>query len=179
MLPRTSAVLCVLCKKKKKAAFYHDSCFIPLFDSVTFFSVIYSVVYLSASLYYLWTSFDNSDGFCMTIYEKRPRLAKYLAVPQCLQWHARHFLQSASSCPQSSCWIWQQSLSQPCEFLRAAHEPRSGVCAPSVLPGFNLKRVRNERLREQLCAWLSFVLFPALSFSFFLMWTDVSHCFCC
>lgn len=124
--------------------------------------------------------FDISEGFCMTIYEKRPRMAKHLAVPQCLQWHTRHFLQSASSCPQSSCWIWQRSLSQPCEFLRAAHEPRSGVSALSVLPGFNLKRVRNEGLHEQLCAWLSFVLFPALFFFFFffLMWTDVSHCFC-
>lgn len=43
-------------QKKKKAAFYHDSCFILLFDSVTFFSVIYSFVNFSASLYYLRTS---------------------------------------------------------------------------------------------------------------------------
>lgn len=141
---------------------------------MTFFSVIYSVVvYLSASLYYSYTQhthsiLDISDGFCMTIYEKSPRLAKCLAVPQCLQWHARHFLQSASSCPQSSCWIWQQSLSQRCKFLRAARESRPGVSAPSVPPGFHLKRVRNERLREQLRAWLSFVLFPAVFFSFFL-----------
>lgn len=39
-----SSTLC-FAQKKKKAAFYHDSCFILLFDSVTFFSVIYSVFF--------------------------------------------------------------------------------------------------------------------------------------
>lgn len=174
-----SSTLCFV-QKKKKAAFlpwllfctFIWFCNIFLSD---LFCCLFGCVFMLFMNQRTHSIFDISDGFCLTIYEKRQRMVKYLAVPQCLQWHARHFLQSASLCPQSSCWIWQQSLSQPYEFLRVAHEPQSGISAPSVLSGFNLKRVRNEGPHEQLCAWLSFVLFPAIFFPFFLFF-DVNGC---
>lgn len=120
MLPRASAVLCGLCKKKKKAAFYHDSCFILLFDSVTFLSVIYSVVFLSSSLCYLCTSALIASLTFLTVFA-RPSMRKgreWQSIWPCLS--------VCSGTPDISSSLHHRVRSQVVEFgSRVCHSPVS------------------------------------------------------
>lgn len=129
---------------------------------------------LTVVLLFLQPDYSHIWFFCLTIYEKRPRWAKFFKLPQCLQRKPKHFLQSASSCTrvhELSCWIWQQSLAWPCESLEEANRSQSGAllhlsCLCSISKG-------------QECATLMYLLFGVFFVSWFFMWTDVSHCSWC
>lgn len=98
-----------------------------------------------------------SDCF-VWLSEKWQRWAKFFKLPQCVLRKPKHFLQSASSCIELSCWIWQQSLARPCEFLGANRSQSGALLSLSCL---------GSVWKVQECAALIYLLFVLFCFLYF------------